>query len=95
MSSLDLALTAGVNFPLFLLQEAQQKEILYADTFEHIRYQWLLNGELFHFLERPRNFFAILADLFRSKNDLWLSDPLPAFFQLSNIFVHYYKKWRS
>jgi predicted ATP-grasp superfamily ATP-dependent carboligase len=86
--SLDLALVAGVDFPGMMVAGAPAGEGGFADA----RFQWLLNGELFHALERPRDALAVARDLFRSRNDVWLRDPLPNLFQLLYIPVHYYKK---
>ncbi|MBS1625435.1 MAG: ATP-grasp domain-containing protein [Bacteroidetes bacterium] len=93
--SLELAISAGVNFPEMLVQETAGEDIPISHTFPYIRFQWVLNGELFHFLERPSALTAIIRDLFRSKTDIRLSDPLPNIYQLFNIFNHYYKKLRS
>jgi predicted ATP-grasp superfamily ATP-dependent carboligase len=90
--SLELAIVSGINFPELLIESAEGKlrweESLYSKT----RFQWLLNGELFHFFERPRNVLGIIGSLFVSKKDFWWSDVRPNLFQVANIFVHYKKK---
>ena len=91
--SLDLALVSGVNFPQMLIDNAAGREIEKVDYKRDVRFQWILNGELFHFFEKPWHFFAIARDLFLSKNDIYFSDLKPNLFQLLYIPVHYYKKW--
>jgi predicted ATP-grasp superfamily ATP-dependent carboligase len=92
--SLDLSLTAHVNFPYFLVQRALGITIEPEFSFEtNHRFQWLLNGELYHCLERPRSIPSVFRDLFRSKNDIWVRDPLPVLFQLLMIPIDIYKHW--
>lgn len=90
--SLELAIAAGVNFPEMLVQQTAGLKVPVDHTFPFTRFQWILNGELFHFLERPSALPAIIRDCFGSHTDLRLSDPLPNLYQLLNIFIHYYKK---
>ena len=92
--SLDLSLTAHVDFPYFLVQRALGIPVEPDFSFEtNHRFQWLLNGELYHCIERPRSIPLVLRDLFRSKNDIWVRDPLPFFFQLLMIPIDIYKHW--
>lgn len=90
--SLELALAAGVDFPYCLVQQLRGEKIEPNETYKQVRFQWILNGELFHFFERPLSLFKIIADLFRSKKDCRLSDPLPNGIQFLLIFLHIYKK---
>lgn len=90
--SLDLALVCGANFPQMLIDDALGKNIK-KWNYTKKRFQWILNGDLFHLLERPWRLFLFIRDLILSKNDFWLSDIVPNLFQLLNIPVHYYKKW--
>ena len=92
--SLDLALTAGVNFPGFLVQRAQGVEVSPGGDYADYRFQWLLNGEAYHFFENPRALPAILRDLFRSKNDIWITDPFVIIVQLVKIVEYWYKRFR-
>jgi predicted ATP-grasp superfamily ATP-dependent carboligase len=91
--SLELAITAGINFPQLLVDAAEGKLEEKESNYRKTTFQWLLNGELFHFLERPSSFFNILGSLFISKKDFRLSDLKPNLFQVANIFVHYKKKF--
>ncbi|MDX9726597.1 MAG: ATP-grasp domain-containing protein [Bacteroidales bacterium] len=91
--SLDLALVAGVNFPRMLVDEALGIETGQTLYKEGIKFQWILNGDLFHVLQKPGSFLSIVRDLFVASNDIWLRDPLPNLFQLVYIPVYYYKKW--
>ena len=90
--SLDLALAAGVAFPSYLCDMAEGKTGSASGEYRQTRFQWLLNGELFHFFERPSSFFRIFADLFRSKNDIWFRDIRPNLFQLILIVNFFVKK---
>lgn len=90
--SLDLALVCGANFPQMLIDDASGQEIK-PWQYKHKRFQWILNGDLFYLLERPWSIFLFLRDLFISRNDIWLRDPVPNLFQLLYIPVYYYKKW--
>jgi len=90
--SLDLALEAGINFPEMLIDNALGNTIK-KYSYKNIRFQWILNGDLFHVFERPKDFPSFVKDLFTAKNDILISDIKPNLFQLSYIPVHYYKKW--
>ena len=90
--SLDLALAAGINFPQMIIDTAKGN-IINKSEYEKIRFQWILNGDLFHLLENPKIFFSFLKDLFISNSDFYFSDLLPNLFQILNIPIHYYKKW--
>jgi predicted ATP-grasp superfamily ATP-dependent carboligase len=91
--SLDLALLAGINFPQMLIDDALGMEIERNDFNRKLRFQWILNGDLFHILERPRHLGAFMKDLFHAENDFYFSDIKPNLFQLLYIPIFYYKKW--
>jgi predicted ATP-grasp superfamily ATP-dependent carboligase len=91
--SLDLALAAGVDFPEYLIQDAMGVNLApEGKTYRDITYQWVLNGELFHVIEKPSHLWGAIRDLFKSKKDIWLRDPGPIVFQFAYLFVHLYKK---
>ncbi|MGQ9619499.1 MAG: carboxylate--amine ligase [Bacteroidales bacterium] len=90
--SLDLALISGVNFPQMFIDEALGKEVTHTN-YKLRRFQWILNGDLFHLIERPWHAGSFLLDLFRAKNDIWIRDVKPNLYQLMYIPVHYFKKW--
>ncbi|MBK9413389.1 MAG: carboxylate--amine ligase [Bacteroidetes bacterium] len=94
--SLELALCSGVDFPEYIIME-QRGEVIPAINLykEKVVFQWILNGELFHFLERPSSFLRIIKTMLISKKDFRWSDIKPNLFQFVNIFVHYYKKITS
>jgi predicted ATP-grasp superfamily ATP-dependent carboligase len=92
--SLDLALAAGMDFPQMLIEDALGQEIAKRE-YRDIRFQWILNGDLFHVLERPGHVVGFFGELFRSKNDFWLRDLKPNIFQLFYVPVHFWKKWRD
>ena len=81
--SLELALASGVNFPEMILKRAKAEPVIQQLPFRQVTFQWLINGELFHFLERPSNFFKILVQLFSSKSDFYWSDIKPNLYQVA------------
>ena len=93
--SLELALTSGVEFDQMLVDKAEGKDIAVSDEFADVTFQWVLNGELFHGLERPLTIPKIISTLFYSKKDIRFLDPMPNLYQLAYIFVHYYKKLKG
>lgn len=90
--SLQLALESGIEFDDYLVQKALGKEISYSEEFKPTTFEWIINGEFFHALERPSAIPKIIRTLFYSKKDIDWFDPLPHLFQLANIFAHYSKK---
>lgn len=90
--SLELAICSGVDFPSMLCDTAGGKAFAAESQFRKVTFQWLLNGELFHFLERPSSLLNIIRTLRYSKTDFQWDDIRPNLFQFVNIFVHYYKK---
>lgn len=91
--SLDLALVSGVNFPQMLINDAIGLKIEKTEFARGIRFQWILNGDLFHILERPWHLLNFIKDLVIAKNDFYFSDIKPNLFQLIYIPIHYYKKF--
>ncbi|NCP83713.1 MAG: hypothetical protein GW809_08885 [Bacteroidetes bacterium] len=90
--SLDLALVCGANFPQMLIDDALHHEIK-PWSYQHKRFQWILNGDLFYLFEKPWKIGQFIRDLFISENDIWLRDLKPNLIQLAYIPLHYYKKW--
>ncbi|HWY36594.1 MAG TPA: ATP-grasp domain-containing protein [Nitrosopumilaceae archaeon] len=90
--SLELALAAGIDFPYCIVQKANGESVPKKEAYSQVRFQWLLNGELFHFFSHPSSFFSIIGDMFSSKKDLRLSDPMPNLIQFVLVFLHIYKK---
>ena len=78
-----------------LVDKAEGKDIAVSDEFADVTFQWVLNGELFHGLERPLTIPKIISTLFYSKKDIRFLDPMPNLYQLAYIFVHYYKKLKG
>ena len=91
--SIELALRSGVDFVQMWIDHAMNKPIDKVERYELMKFQWLINGELFHALERPMSVWHILGDLLYSKSDIWIADLLPNLYQLVNVPIHYYKKW--
>ncbi len=90
--SLELAIVSGVDFPNLILKKAGGEPLEISQKFEQQRFQWLLNGELFHFFSRPFSLLGILKDILFSKKDFWWSDIVPNLVQVPLIFNYYYKK---
>ena len=57
-----------------------------------LRFQWLLNGELFYLFSRPKALAQVVKGCFISKNDIWWDDPLPHIFQLLLIIEYLFYK---
>lgn len=93
--SLELALSSGVEFDEMLIAKASDEDVPVSDEFSDTTFQWVLNGELFHAIERPSAIPKIISTLFYSKKDWRLFDPMPNLYQLAYIFVHYYKKLKG
>ena len=89
--SLDLALSCGANFPKMLIADALHEDMK-PWNYQQKRFQWVLNGDLYHLLERPLILFSFLKNLCIAKNDIWLRDLGPNIFQVLYIPIHYYKK---
>ncbi|MEO5644706.1 MAG: ATP-grasp domain-containing protein [Bacteroidia bacterium] len=90
--SLELALASGVNFPEMVINKLTGQKVSTPSHWKDVRFQWVLNGELFHFFERPSSFLSIIRDLFRSKKDFRWSDPLPNLIQVVMIFNYFFRK---
>lgn len=83
--STDLALEAGVNFPLELIKIYKNLNIEYSNNYKFpFKYHWPLDGDLQHGLEKPSNIFAILIDCLslKVKSNIWLSDFKPTWAML-------------
>ncbi len=77
--SLDLALTAGVDFPGCLCQMAKGEELEYSESYRrNLRFHWPLQ-EIQHALSRPSSFCGVAADFIKPsvKSNVLLSDPKP------------------
>jgi len=77
--SLDLALTAGADFPGDLCRMALGQELRFTDKYDqHLRYRWPLSisGELYHLKSRPLSFVDATVDFLnpRVKSNIWASD---------------------
>ncbi len=90
--SLELAISAGVNFPEMLVLDALNLDIPQIRKYQNVKFQWILSGDIFHIIEKPSHFPDFIKDLFSSKNDIMLSDLKPNLFQLLYIPVYYFKK---
>jgi len=79
-ASLEVALAAGVNFPLLLCRMAAGEELTYSEEYQRgLRYHWPMSRELRHIAGRPRSLPAVLGACLdpRVKSNIWLSDLRP------------------
>ena len=77
--SLDLSLTAGVDFPYYLCQMAQGETLEYSEEYDRsLRYHWPWL-EMQHLWKRPISFAAVLSDMLnpRVKSNISLCDIWP------------------
>ena len=83
--SLDLALESGVNFPNLNVKVALGQNIDFKPDYKvGLKYHWLFDGEIDHLLAKGSSFFDVFKDTLnpKVKSNIWLSDPLPAFFSI-------------
>lgn len=95
--SLELAICSGVNFPLLMIENALNGTLIKSgNSYEKGMYfQWCLNGELYHFFNKPSHFFQIIKSSFISKKDFWFKDIKPNIIQFFLIFIDLYKVIKS
>lgn len=75
--SLDLAIACGVDFPYYICQMAEGRQIEYGEHYERgRRFHWPFSGELQHCWSRPASLPAVLADCLnpRVKSNIRLND---------------------
>jgi predicted ATP-grasp superfamily ATP-dependent carboligase len=78
--SVDLALSAGVDFPYCLCRMARGETLEYSENYDRkLRYHWPFSGEIQHLRRRPSSFGAVLGDLLnpRVKSNICLHDIRP------------------
>jgi len=83
-ASLDVALQAGVNFPYYLCEMAQGKELDYSEEYDrNLRFHFP-SRELKHIRERPSSISRVILDSLnpKVKSNIWLSDFKPNFIEL-------------
>jgi len=102
--SLELCLSSGMNFPLYLCEMAMDKELEYSESYNRKRiFLWLIsvNGELYRLFQKPSDIFVLIRDWFRfsSRSDIWISDFKPTLVQIGyylffvkNSIVSFFKK---
>ncbi len=86
--STDLALEAGVNFPLALVNIYQNKEVPFSNSYKYpLRYHWPIPGEMQHAIYNPKAIPYILMDFLnpRVKSNIWLSDFRPTIKMLKEL----------
>jgi predicted ATP-grasp superfamily ATP-dependent carboligase len=84
--SLELCLSSGMNFPLYLCEIAMGEELEYSDQYNRKRtFLWLVApyGELYRLFQKPSDIFSVLYDWIRinSRSDVWISDFKPTLIQ--------------
>ncbi len=79
--SLDLAISSGVNIPLMILNLHAEKNLKKINSSYKLglKYSWIFDGEIQHFLGKPSSFFSIILDFFnpRVKKNIIISDLKP------------------
>jgi predicted ATP-grasp superfamily ATP-dependent carboligase len=83
--SLDLALEAGVDFPMALIDIHYKKDVYYSAEYKYpLKYHWPLDGDILHGINNKKNLFKVLFDIFnpRVKSNIWLSDMHPTFLRV-------------
>lgn len=93
--SIELAIVSGVNFPLLMIDHVNGIDHEPIQYKRGVYFQWCLNGEFYHFVNRPLAFFKILTTSFSSKKDFWLKDIKPNLIQSLLIIVDLYKVIRA
>jgi len=84
--SLELCLSSGMNFPLFLCEMSKGKDLSYSEEYNRNRiFLWIVavNGELYRLFQKPSDTFIVLLDWLRlrSRSDVWLKDFKPTVVQ--------------
>lgn len=79
-ASLDMVLTAGVNFPLYLYQISKGVELDYSEEYDRgLKFHFPLSGELLHLRQKPSSVINIILDTLnpKVKSNIWLTDLKP------------------
>jgi predicted ATP-grasp superfamily ATP-dependent carboligase len=102
--SLELCLSSGMNFPLYLCEMAEGKQLEYSEQYNRNRiFLWMVatDGELYRLFQKPSDLFKVLFDLlrFNSRSDIWLTDIKPTIIQfiyflifVKNKIIKYFMK---
>lgn len=101
--SLDLAIVSGIDFPYYLCQIAEGKNLEYSEEYDkNVRFQWIFTREIRHITERPSSLKNFLKDLFnpKIKSDIQINDMLPNIIEARNMLKFYgiafiKKLWRG
>jgi len=93
--SLELSLSSGMNFALFLCEMAKGKILDYCDKYNRKRiFLWIAapHGELYRLFQKPSDIFTVIYDWirFNSRSDVWISDIKPTIVQF--IYFLYFIK---
>lgn len=86
--SLDLAITAGVNFPYYLTRMSAGEEIEYSEEYKrNLRYQWPVE-DFKQLKAKPSSLLPFLRDLFNPsvKSNIVIYDLKPFLMQLFRLF---------
>ena len=82
-ASVEVAIRAGVNFPLLLCQIAEGKRLKYRESYRLGVKFWFPSRELQRIWEQPFSLPQVVADLLshRVLTNVWLCDPFPHFLE--------------
>jgi predicted ATP-grasp superfamily ATP-dependent carboligase len=84
-ASTDMALRAGVNFPLLLCQMSEGNELEYSEKYDRdLKFNFPFSRELKHIVEKPSSIFKIMLDNLnpKVKSNVWLYDFKPNLVEL-------------
>jgi predicted ATP-grasp superfamily ATP-dependent carboligase/protein-tyrosine phosphatase len=90
--SLDLAFEAGIDFPKYsfdILTEGSNQNKKFSSNYKiGLKYHWPIEGDFFHFLEKPSTFFQIFLDTinFSVRSNVKYYDLLPNLYSLKSNF---------
>jgi len=93
--STDLALEAGVNFPKYLIDIYQGKELSYSNVYKYpFKYHWPFDGDIQHGIEKKSNFYSIIKDFFnpKVKSNFWFTDLKPSLYLFAGFCKTYIVK---
>jgi predicted ATP-grasp superfamily ATP-dependent carboligase len=85
-TSTEMSLVAGVNFPYYLCQIAEGKELEYSEEYNNLKFHFSLSSDLKQTLFNPRSIPSYIKDCInpRVKSNLDWCDIIPNFIELKN-----------
>ncbi len=92
--SLELALAAGADFANDYVQLALGAKLTFNNSYQHIRYQWPLDGDILHAIKKPTARKSVIMDLFNPKvyKNIYLTDPLVVVAKILLMLYQFFRK---